>query len=464
MKNILLIFFAISILSCGPSPLFEGEKRENLDSPYFFVNQITTTTARVNWKCNASENGILLYGVGNFNQVQYTPYSSEFLTVQLTGLSPATTYQYQVFCKEIKYTERNLLFNQVAPQKFTTLSSDAQIRSRGIWLLGGIGSDSQPVKQVDLFDPVTLTFTSAITSIPTPRAYAQIVSHKSKIYVIGGMTKSTTSSTYTASAVVEEYDPTNNVWATKSSMPSALQGGVIGSVGEEIVLIAGTTTTDMTTGTILNTVYKFRPDLGTTGTWSAPIVSSNSIFSRVDMGGCVIQGNLFFTGGRLFSDGSLLATTDAYVTSSNGTTSIIEASISLARSGAAMACYRPSGTDPFPSDSPGILVIGGTTLQNVVQPPSAITATDRYDYMQIGTGTNTFSTGPSLPTMVYYPAVEISYDNRKAYVFGGGTDINLPTTTVYSIGLASPTAGPWVTETVKMPIARFGHKAVIINR
>jgi len=459
-----LILSILFILSCGPSPLFEGDKRENLYAEYFFVNQITTTTARVTWKCNAPENGIIIYGVGNFNQTQYTVFSSEYQTTLLTNLSPATTYQYQVFCRDIKLTQRNFLLNQIAPQRFTTLASESQIRSRGIWLVGGIGADSQPVKQVDLFDPVTLTFTANITSVQTPSAYAQIVSHKSKIYVIGGMTRATASSNYVASAIVEEYDPSTNTWTTKSAMSSALLGGVIGSVGEEIVLIAGTTTTDMTTGTILNTVYKFRPDTGTNGTWSSPLVSANTIFSRVDMGGCVIQGNLFFTGGRLFSDGSLLATTDAYVTSSNSTTSTIEASISLGRAGASTACYRPSGTDPFPLDTSGILVAGGTTLQNVAEPPTAITATDRYEFMKIGTGTNSFSTGPSLPTMVYAPAMEISYDNRKAYVFGGATDINLPTTTIYSIGLSDPTSGPWTTETVKMPTARFAHKAVIINR
>ncbi|MBK8395587.1 MAG: galactose oxidase [Leptospiraceae bacterium] len=461
-KYLLLIVFFF--LSCGPSPLHEGNKREDLKAEYFFVNPITPTTAAVNWKCNAPENGIVIYGVGDFSQAQYTLYSGKLQVAILTNLLPNTTYQYQVFCREIQFSERNFLLNRVVPATFTTLASDAQIRNRGIWLLGGIGSDSQPVKQVDLFDPVTLTFTANITSIPTPRAYAQIVSHKNKIYVIGGMTKPTVASAYLQSALVEEYDPYTGIWRTMTDMPSSLLGGVIGSVGEEIVILAGTTTTDMTTGTILNTVYKFRPDVGATGTWSVPLVSANAIFSRVDMGGCVIQGNLFYTGGRLFSDGSLLATTDAYVTASNSTTSLIEASISLARAGAATACYRPSATDAFPLDTAGILVAGGSTLQNVFEPPTAITSTNRYEFRAVGTASNSFTTGPNLPTMVYAPAMEVSYENRKAYVFGGATAINLPTTSVYSIGLSNPTAGPWSTETVTMPIARFAHRAIIINR
>ena len=68
------------------------------------------------------------------------------------------------------------------------------------------------------------------------------------------------------------------------------------------------------------------------------------------------------------------------------------------------------------------------------------------------------------PQMVIQAAAEISYVNRKIYVFGGSTTINIPTSAVYSTGLATPTAGPWVLETYNMPIARVGHSAVILSR
>jgi hypothetical protein len=488
-------FLILLLCYCKQSPLFNGNKQENLIAEYSFVNQITKNSAVVNWKCNnPTEKGLVLYGIGNFNQSQFTFLKSEYQTAALLNLNSGNPYQYQVFCSDVVINQRNFLLNQVFPQTFTTLSLDAQTNttsgaatgvstnadtnlnsisrfipksiprsiqiSRGIWILGGIGSNSLPVSQVDLFDPVNLSFIPAITNVPTPRAYAQIVSHKSKIYVIGGMTFS---AGYVASSLVEEYDPTTGVWTTKANMPSPLQGGVIGSVGEEIVLVAGSTTSDMTTGTITNTVYKFRPDTGVNGTWSV-FSTANIILNNNNMGGCVIQGNLFYTGGRQTTNGSPVSTTDAYVTASNSTTQNNEALISVGREGLATACYRPSATDTNPLDTAGILVVGGNTVTNVFQPPTAITATNKYEFMQIGNGTNAFTTGPNLPATVYYPAIEVSYENRTAYVFGGATAINLPTNIIYSIGLSNPTAGPWTTETVTMPVARFGHKAVIINR
>ncbi|EMY70039.1 hypothetical protein [Leptospira vanthielii] len=69
-----------------------------------------------------------------------------------------------------------------------------------------------------------------------------------------------------------------------SILQSPLVGGVIGSFDEEIVILGGTTTTDMTTGTIFNTIYKFYPNIGNNGTWVS-LLSSTNIFPRIDMAG-----------------------------------------------------------------------------------------------------------------------------------------------------------------------------------
>ncbi|AGS80494.1 kelch repeat protein [Leptospira phage vB_LalZ_80412-LE1] len=68
-----------------------------------------------------------------------------------------------------------------------------------------IGADASPVSEIDFFDPVTSTWYPAATSIPTPRAFANIVSHKNKIYVIGGLEKQGIN--YVASKKTEVYDP-----------------------------------------------------------------------------------------------------------------------------------------------------------------------------------------------------------------------------------------------------------------
>ena len=179
---------------------------------------------------------------------------------------------------------------------------------------------------------------------------------------------------------------------------------------------------------------------------------------------CNISGNVYFAGGRRATDGVPQSTADVYLPSGNSTTTFVEPSLNTARHGAAAACYRPSATDPFPSDPQAMLVVGGANDTNIFQPDNSITPNGAYDYYRVDIPGFTFAVGPSLPTALYYPAMEISYDNRNAYVFGGATTTNTPTTLVYSIGLQNPTAGPWRLVPVPLPIARYAHSAVIINR
>jgi hypothetical protein len=89
-----------------------------------------------------------------------------------------------------------------------------------------------------------------------------------------------------------------------------------------------------------------------------------------------------------------------------------------------------------------------------------------FDYYKVApsSGTpNAVVPGSVLPAAVYYPAAEVSYDRRALYVFGGATAVNVPATRTYALDLAAPTGSAW-TETTGMPVARYGHKAVIINR
>ncbi len=266
------------------------------------------------------------------------------------------------------------------------------------------------------------------------------------------------------SRLVEAYDPFTETWATNlSEIPSALQGGVVGSFNEDIVIVAGTTTTDMTTGTIFNNVFKYSPNVGAGGTWSN-FLSSTNIFPRVDMAGCAYDGSLIFTGGRFYNDGLAIATTDAYSPSLNSTSGKIEASISLARHGSAYACYRPISSDRFASDASMILIAGGSTGTNISQPVTAITPSNRFEYSILGTAANSFVTGSNLPNNLYMPSMEISYENRTAYLFGGASEFNLPLDAVYSLNMANPGGNPWVVESQVMPRSRFGHKAVILSR
>ncbi len=441
-------------INCG-NALSNGSKDDNAKLEWQLVTDLTDSTARINWKCSGSVVGLLNVSGSNYNRVDTTFFPSDIHSIYLTNLTSNSTYNYLPSCGA---EEKGIGF----PATFNTLANNNVIFSRSIWIVGGIGSDKNAVADIDYFDPVTNTWTASITQIPTPRINAQIVSYKNKIYLIGGMVKSGAS--YTMSRIVEAYDPYTNTWSSNlSSMPTTLQGGVIGATGEEIVIIGGTTSTDMTTGTILNTVYKYTPEIGTGGTWTN-FLSSTTIYPRIDMAGCTYNGSLFITGGRFYNDGLAYATSDAYSPSLNSTTGKIEASVSLARHGSAYACYRPMSSDTYSTDSPLFIVAGGSTATDINQPVSAITTSNRFEYSILGSSTNAFVTGSNIPVSLYFPSMEISYLQRKAYLFGGAPEINLPVNTVYSLDLSNPGGNPWNLETKTMPKSRFGHKAIILNR
>ncbi|WP_411822411.1 kelch repeat-containing protein [Leptospira sp. 'Mane'] len=459
IRNPFIIFFiplilSILLLNCGSNAIGQGVDAKDAKLEWVVASEVSTSGARITWKCSAPTMGYLKVTSSNgYDYTGTTFFPLDVHSIPLGNLASDTNYSYTPTCG---LTEKGLGF----PMNFKTVADNNVIFKRSIWMIGGIGSDKNPIADIDYYDPDTNQWGSSITKVPTPRINAQIVSHKNKIYIIGGLTKSGVS--YSPSRLVEVYDPFQNKWTTLSSITSTLQGGVAGSVGNDIYILGGSTSADMTTGTILNTIYKLQPDLGTSGTWSDYL--STNIYARIDMAGCTYQGSIFYTGGRFYNDGLAYATSDAYSPSLNSVTAKIEASVSIARHGSAYACYRPNPDDPNPSDPSLFLVAGGSTATDIVQPVSAITPSNRFEYMVLGTAANAFVTGSNLPANLYAPSMEISYTQRKAFLFGGASEINLPTDSIYSLDLSSPGLQPWESVSVKMPRSRFGHKAVILSR
>ncbi|TGL58571.1 hypothetical protein EHQ62_16880 [Leptospira jelokensis] len=463
---ILTLFVSILSINCYNSPLSSTEKLENLKIEGFGTSYIGETSADIFVLCSSKTNGLMAFSelplnglaalLGSDNVRASIREGKEHLFM-VNGLKPNTRYYYQVYCKELgEITSGN--------QSFVTRTNDFLDRINGrraIWVVGGIGTTFEPIAAIDVFDPVGNVWYENVAQIPTPRAFSQTVYHKGSIFIIGGARK--VGSSWVQSRVVERFDTQRNEWQRMADMPTDLQGGIGVSNGEEIFLISGSTTMDMTTGTILNTVYRFNPNVGSNGQW-VQYTSNNAIFPRLDMGGCMMNGSLFFSGGRLYSDGNAFATTDVYLPAANTTTTLVEASNNQARHGVASVCYNPKSSDPFPNDSQSFLLAGGSTSSNFNQPVTAITPSSAYDYYRTGISSNVFQSGPALPAAIYYPSLEISYENRRAYLMGGANSINIPTDTIYSIDLANPIAGPWRTESIKMPRPRFAHKAIIINR
>jgi hypothetical protein len=476
---LILIFF----ISCDQNPIGKARKDRKQKLIAYSVTNISTNSAQVNWSCSESSTGILSYGKNTLDTSLTSIKNATIHSMNLTNLNQNQTYYYKTLCDFPSNADISILVSPSfqtniipdpvplpppvqpeppAPPIIPTptpppppLLSSEQIK-RGIWILGGSDNSGNAIAQVDFFDPVLNKWYANVTNIPTPRKFAGIVSNNGKIYVMGGMVGSSTVST------VEELTPGDTfVWRTMNPMPVTLQGFVVSSTTNEIYIIGGSTTNIMQIGTLpAFSLYRFQPLIGSLGIW-ATITTATALMPNVDLSGCIIDGTFIFGGGRYYNDGSAQNTVNGYVTGSNTTTTINEASFTYSAHGTASVCYRPIPSDPYPSDTKSMLVTGGSTITDLNQPVNSVAPSNQYNYYQ--PLTNTMSVGPVLPVALYYPSAEISYDNRRLYLFGGASAINIPTNTVYSIPLTNPISGPWQIEST-MPLARFAHKAVILSR
>lgn len=437
------------ILKCDRSVLggVLGEETAKVETA--FVSQLGPFSATIVWNCSSEVTGYVISQEIIFPSLN----KSKTHFFQLTNLESNTDYITTVTCGSPEIEGSITL-------SFTTWVSDFPQKTRGIWLIGGLDSASEPIPQIDLFDPVTSTWYPSISSIPTPRAFASVLSHKDKIYIIGGLEKS--GGTFSPSSKVEVFDPYENTWVSMINLPTASQGAVSGSAGDSIYIISGGSSLDISNSPANNTVLRFYPEIGSSGFW-ATYSSATSILPRTDMAGCAIDGTIFYSGGRLNSNGNASITTDAFVPSANTTTSFSEPSLSESKHGAAGLCISPKTGDPFPADDVWFSSIGGSTGSgNIFQPITSITPTSKAEFYQFGS--SSFASGPSLPQALYYPGAQVSYEMRKLYVFGGANVLNAPLNIIYSISSANPTTGSWTTDSSTMPRARFGHKAIRIDR
>ena len=452
MKLFTLVLISLSIVSCNKRPLEKSDKINRMEVTYILATNVQKTTVDIQWGCSSAAEGYLMYGKTGVENLQYLWLPSKQHIYHVTGLTLGNDYKAAAFCGSLDLTNSSYF------QNFSTLSGIAEnIKQRGIWIVGGISYSNGPVTQIDLYDPVDDIWYEKVTDIPTARTYSAITAYRNKIYVFGGIVDETPVNT------VEEFDASTETWKTLETMPVALQGAMAVAGEDGIYLVGGSISTSVSSS-IPDVVFRFIPENGELGVWKT-LPTNNPVAARVDYAGCSAGGTIYINSGRS-SSGTVQLVSDAYVVSSNTTTSLSEASFGTAAYGIGSVCYKPRPLGPNTEDSPAMFLVGGSSLDNITQPPTAIQSTNRFEYYLTpsDTGTNTVSTGPNLPVALYYPATEISYENRKIYVFGGANVVNVPTSKVYSLGLADPSVGIWETETKDMPIARFGHKAVILNR
>lgn len=236
-------------------------------------------------------------------------YNDNTATVVYTGknetyydsdLTPDNTYYYAIYTKNRSgiYSIGEKSSKNIPAENG---ANDINVRKRSFFLIGG--SSSYPLNaytnldpSVDMYDPVTETLYSNVTTLPTPRLFCDIASSNGKIYVFGGYSSATT-----ITNVVDILDVTTMTWSTGDNMP-ILRAGLRTAVwNNKIYVIGGTSNQNAATGANAPQIDGRRYDpLASPGTqWLA---DNNNIFKDINTArSCamiaVFNGEIYYWGG-----------------------------------------------------------------------------------------------------------------------------------------------------------------------
>ena len=129
----------------------------------------------------------------------------------------------------------------------TARTTSASVVSGKIYAIGGtkshkrrigpgVGWDVTYLPTVEMYDPVTDTWTSK-AEMPSPRSADTCVVN-GKIYVIGGSTRN--NKQWRRLDTVEVYDPATDTWAKRKKMNQARSGAAVSVVDGKIYVMGGT--------------------------------------------------------------------------------------------------------------------------------------------------------------------------------------------------------------------------------
>ncbi len=140
-----------------------------------------------------------------------------------------------------------------------------------IYAIGGLTRSGQWTAELtdvnEVYDPVTDSWTTK-KSMPIPKAGLSANVVDGKIYLIGGFTQPLNSTVKTTSIETLVYDPLNDLWTTKTPIPTATLDYATAVVDDKIYVISGTSRAY--SDNLINPTQIYEPK---TDTWSqgAPI-------------------------------------------------------------------------------------------------------------------------------------------------------------------------------------------------
>ncbi len=187
-----------------------------------------------------------------------------------------------------------------------------------IYAIGGTVGNGY-VGNNEMYDPVSNRWETK-ASMPTPRADLCANTVGNEIFLIGGEKYSNNYPYYTETNVNEAYNPANDSWSTKASLPTAVQGYGSAVLDNKIYVIGGSKQ-PVTTGNAMlintNQVYDVQTDQWTTSA-ALPMVASYGVAAATE--GYLAPQRIYYLGG--FSGESLSAQMEMYNPATNTWSSV----------------------------------------------------------------------------------------------------------------------------------------------
>jgi hypothetical protein len=332
--------------------------------------------------------------------------------------------------------------------------SEATIRARGIWIVGGCkGSYLSPVSQIDLFDPVTGIWYPSVTSLPVPVSFAAVGTGTyggDRVLIVAGGFDATGNPIST----VQRYDVDADAWLLNGDPLPAVRANAAGVMNSNrLYVLGGTTNLATAGGTALNTIYEYSlgDNLTTTKTAMAAVSMNRQAVPYED--------TVLYLGGRT-ATATVDLTHNGYSVTSNGATAAAETALptTLAgRVGNSLVIYKPS------AGMTKLLSIGG--FQNIATTTSFLIntgtgASTNLTYYLNYPFTGAWAASPNgLPVSLACGAAALYEDTL--YYFGGVQSFAFAScqSGVYSSSLTGFPTLTWKSQE-NMPVARYGHAAV----
>ncbi len=169
-----------------------------------------------------------------------------------------------------------------------------------IYVIGGtIGNGF--VGNNEVYNPSTNTWETK-AAMPTPRTDLSANVVNDKIYLIGGKESSNTDPYFTSSKLNEVYDPANDSWTTKATMPTAAYGYGSAVINGKIYVVGGSTNDagqQSSTFTDFNQVYDPQTDSWTV---ASNVPASTTYGAAAATQDYLAPAQLYLAGGYVLTD------------------------------------------------------------------------------------------------------------------------------------------------------------------